>query len=165
MMDIFNTTLIMATLLCSLVAGFLLSFAIVVMPGIKDLNDAEFIRSFQVIDQVIQNNQPVFTFVWMGSILTLWASAILGSLILDHIKFSLILLATVIYTLSVQLPTFITNIPLNRNLQAVDTQFSSKEIIKDRRTMFESKWNRWNLHRTIAAILVSTLLISLLLQI
>jgi hypothetical protein len=30
------------------------------IPGIKSLNDREFIRAFQVIDEVIQNNQPLF---------------------------------------------------------------------------------------------------------
>lgn len=57
---IFQISLGLATLLCSLVAGFLFSFAIVVMPGISDLNDREFLRAFQVMDRVIQNNQPVF---------------------------------------------------------------------------------------------------------
>ena len=43
----FQIVLILATLLCSLVAGFLFAFAIIVMPGIKTLNDREFIRAFQ----------------------------------------------------------------------------------------------------------------------
>ena len=46
----FQIVLILATLLCSLVAGFLFAFATVVMPGIKTLNDREFIRAFQVIE-------------------------------------------------------------------------------------------------------------------
>ena len=59
-MGIFETVLIVATLLCSLVAGLVFAFAVVVMPGIKDLKDGEFIRAFQVMDRVIQNNQPLF---------------------------------------------------------------------------------------------------------
>jgi uncharacterized membrane protein len=55
---IFRIALILATSLCSLVAGFLFAFAIVVMPGIRSLNDREFIRAFQVMDGVIQNNHP-----------------------------------------------------------------------------------------------------------
>jgi uncharacterized membrane protein len=42
----FQIVLILATLLCSLVAGLLFAFASVVMPGIKQLNDREFIRTF-----------------------------------------------------------------------------------------------------------------------
>ncbi len=49
---LFPIILLVATFLCSLVAGFLLAFAIVVMPSIKQLNDREFIRAFQVIDGI-----------------------------------------------------------------------------------------------------------------
>jgi uncharacterized membrane protein len=60
---VFHLTLILATLLCSLVAGFLFAFAVVVMPGIARLDDASFLRAFQVIDRVIQNNHPLFMVV------------------------------------------------------------------------------------------------------
>ena len=59
-------SLSIATLFCSLVAGFLFAFVLVVMPGIQRLNDREFIRAFQVIDSIIQNNQPIFVLVWVG---------------------------------------------------------------------------------------------------
>ena len=75
---LFTLTLISATLLCSLVAGFLLAFAVVAMPGMKSLNDREFIRAFQVIDGVIQNRQPIFMVVWIGSVVALLISAVLG---------------------------------------------------------------------------------------
>ena len=39
--------LILATFLCTLVAGFVLLFAIVVMPGITPLTNREFLRAFQ----------------------------------------------------------------------------------------------------------------------
>jgi len=59
-MEIFQVTLIVATFLCTLVTGFVFAFAVVVMPGLRTLNDGEFLRAFQVMDRVIQNNQPVF---------------------------------------------------------------------------------------------------------
>lgn len=64
--------------LCGLVAGLLFACAIVTMPGIKSLNDGEFVRAFQVMDGVIQNNQPLFMLVWKGSTLSLLLAAILG---------------------------------------------------------------------------------------
>ena len=76
-MDIFEIALGLGTFLCSLVAGFLFAFAIVTMPGIKNLNDREFIRAFQGIDGIIQNNQPIFMLVWVGSVVALLASAVL----------------------------------------------------------------------------------------
>jgi len=77
-MGIFQIALILAIFLCSLVAGFLFAFAIVVMPGIRSLNDRQFIRAFQVMDRVIQNNQPIFVLVWLGSVVALAVSAVFG---------------------------------------------------------------------------------------
>src|SRR5262245_31693339 len=59
-MTVFEVFLILATVLCSLVAGFLFAFATVVMPGIKSLDDGSFIRAFQAIDGVIQKGAPRF---------------------------------------------------------------------------------------------------------
>lgn len=46
-MAIFQIALILATFLCSLVAGLLFAFAIVVMPGIRSLKDRDFLLAFQ----------------------------------------------------------------------------------------------------------------------
>ena len=78
MTGFFPLILVLATFLCSLVAGFLFAYAIVVMPGIGRLDDRAFIRAFQVTDGIIQNNQPVFVAVWLGSALALVAAAVLG---------------------------------------------------------------------------------------
>ena len=74
-MTLFKALLLLATFLCSLVAGFLFAFAVVIMPGIRSLDDGGFIRAFQVIDRVIQNNQPLFMVVWVGSVVSLIAAA------------------------------------------------------------------------------------------
>ncbi len=51
--------LLTSTLLCALATGFVLTYAVIVMPGLAKLADKEFIRAFQVTDKVIQNNQPI----------------------------------------------------------------------------------------------------------
>ncbi len=94
---VFQITLLLATLLCSLVAGFVLAFAVVVMPGIKTLSDRDFIRAFQVIDGIIQNNQPIFVLVWLGSIVALVASAVLGIGQLEGAERLLIISAVLAY--------------------------------------------------------------------
>ena len=76
--SIFPIVLVSATLLVALTAGFLFAFAVVAMPGLKQLSDGEFIRAFQKIDGIIQNNSPLFMLVWMGSVLLLILSAIIG---------------------------------------------------------------------------------------
>ena len=66
--------LLVSTLLCTLVTGFVFTYAIVVMPGFGKLNDREFIQAFQATDGIIQNNQPLFMFVWVGSIASVAAN-------------------------------------------------------------------------------------------
>ena len=159
---IFQIVLIVATLLCSLVAGFLFAFASVVMPGIKRLNDREFIRAFQVIDGVIQNNQPIFVAVWVGSVVALVISVGLGIGLLDGAKRLLMILAPLVYILGVQLSTFTINVPLNNKLQALNVDDMDKTALKAARMDFEPRWNLWNLIRTPFASLASALLIVLL---
>ena len=65
-----DISLIFTILTCSLVTGFIFTYAVVVMPGISKLNNKDFIRAFQVTDAVIQNNQPLFILTWMGSIIS-----------------------------------------------------------------------------------------------
>ena len=55
-MTFFVGFLIVSTLLCALVTGFIFTYAVVLMPGFAKLDDRDFIRAFQVTDGVIQNN-------------------------------------------------------------------------------------------------------------
>ena len=159
---IFQIALILATFLCSLVAGFLLAFALVVMPGINSLNDREFVRAFQVLDRVIQNHQPIFVLVWVGSVVALVSSAVLGFGQLDGAGRLLTLFAALAYLLGVQLPTVTINIPLNNKLQTLDVDDMNETTQKAARIDFEPRWNLWNSIRTPFASLASVLLIILL---
>ena len=163
-MGIFETVLIGATLLCSLVAGLVFSFAVVVMPGIKDLKDGEFIRAFQVMDGVIQRNQPLFMLVWVGSAIVLLVAAGLGIAELAGEQRVLLIVATGLYLFAVQLPTLTINIPLNNKLQTLDVDEMSEHDQQLARVAFESRWNRSNVIRTLCATLVTALLLVLLYQ-
>jgi len=159
---IFQITLILATFLSSLVAGLLFVFAIVVMPGLKRLNDREFIRAFQVMDGIIQNNHPLFILVWVGSAVALITSAIIGIGQLDGVGRLLIIGAALAYILGVQLPTITINIPLNNKLQTLNVETMNELAQKTARQAFEPRWNRWNAFRTVIASLASGLLMVLL---
>ncbi len=161
-MGIFQIALILATFLCSLVAGLLFAFALVVMPGIRSLNDREFIRAFQVIDRVIQNNQPIFMLVWIGSVVALVTSTVLGIGQLDGTGRLLMIFAALVYLLGVQLPTFTINVPLNNKLQTLDVDSMNEATQKAARKDFEPRWNLWNSIRAAFASLASALLIILL---
>jgi len=163
--ELFQTALILATFLCSLVAGFLFAFAVVVMPGIKNLGEREFIQTFQAIDRIIQNNQPIFMLVWIGSVLVLIATLVLGIGQMDETSLLLLIIATLTYLLGVQLPTIIINVPLNNKLQILKVQELSDTELKSARKDFESRWNRWNLIRAVLSGIVSALLIILLIRV
>jgi len=163
-MDMFQICLATATFLCSLVAGFLFAYAIVIMPGIKELSDREFIRAFQVTDWVIQKNHPVFISVWLGSAITLVISAILSIEQLDGDDFILMTIATVAYIAGVQLLTIIVHLPLNNRLQTFNVDKMNETEIKQARNNFESRWNVSNRLRTIISSCVSVLLIIVLIR-
>jgi uncharacterized membrane protein len=163
-MAFFQPALLLAALLCSLVAGFLFAFAVVVMPGIRNLDNGSFLRAFQVIDRVIQNNQPLFVSVWVGSVLALIAATALGIGTLSGTDRLLIVTAALGYLLCVQAPTVAINIPLNKQIQKLDVSAMNEATRQRAREHFESRWNRWNVIRTVCASLVSILLMLLLLR-
>jgi uncharacterized membrane protein len=162
---LFQALLILATFLCSLVAGLLFAFAVVIMPGIRSLDDSGFIRAFQVIDRVIQNNQPLFMFVWVGSAVSVIAAAVIGLWALGGADRLLLITGALVYLLCVQLPTFAINIPLNNALQKLQPGTISETMQKQARRDFEPRWNRWNAIRTACASLTSILLLILLLRV
>jgi uncharacterized membrane protein len=163
-MLLFQAALLLAAFLCSLVMGLLFAFAIVVMPGIRRLDDDGFIRSFQVIDKVIQNNQPLFVFVWVGSVLALVAAALMGIWQVSGTDRLLVIVAALIYVLGVQLPTVTINIPMNNELQRLDLGSIDEVARKHARSNFEARWNRWNAIRAACSTVTCIVLLFLLLR-
>lgn len=147
--------LLVATFLVSLVAGLLLVFAIVVMPGLGTLDDRGFLRAFKATDRVIQENQPIFVFVWGGSILAVIIVAALAATRFSGSGRILALAAAVVYLIGVQMSTFVNNIPLNNQLQGLDLDSMDTEDLAAARAAFELPWNRWNRLRTMMACLSS----------
>jgi len=160
-METFQVALIVAAFLCSLVAGFLFAFAVVVMPGIGGLKHGGFIRAFQVMDGVIQNNKPAFVVVWLGSVISLPVATALGFAHFDITERWLLVCTCLVYLAGVQLPTFFVNIPLNNRLQSLDVDSMDEPARKAARKEFEERWNRWNSIRTVISCLVSAALIVL----
>jgi uncharacterized membrane protein len=164
-MGLLEVALVLATFLSSIVAGFLFAFSVVVMAGIKKLDNRGFIRAFQAMDGIIQNNQPIFVLVWIGSVLALIVAAALGVGHLEVTERWLLIASTVAYLVGVQLPTFTINIPLNNRLQSLKVDAMDESAQQTAREAFEGRWNRWNAIRTVVSGLVSLLLIVLVLRI
>lgn len=163
-MGVFETILVLSTLLCALVAGFVFAFASVVMPGIQGLNDRKFLQTFKAIDLVIQRNQLSFMLVWLGSVFALMVCALLSFWHMSGIDHLLLLFATATYLLGVQVPTATINVPLNNRLHKLDLDSLPDSGVSELRVQFESRWIKWNLIRTMLAVLTSALLMVLLLR-
>lgn|GEM_PF-269266 len=162
--EMFQVTLIIATLLCTLVAGVVFAFAVVVMPGLRTLSDGEFLRAFQVMDRVTQNNQPVFMLVWIGSAVALVAAAILGFGQFDATGRVLVVSAAIVYVLGVQLLTVAINISLNNRVQGLSLADMDETTKEAARRAFEARWNYSNLTRTVLASVVAVLLMIVLVR-
>lgn len=161
-MDLLDISLIFSILFCSLVGGFIFTYAIVVMPGLSNLNDKDFLRAFQVTDAIIQNKQPLFLFIWIGSIVAILTTVLVALLIVGLKETWLIVLIGVAYLLGVQGITIAIHIPLNNHIQKLKIQEQNDKTLADERLKFETKWNFFNTIRTGIAISVSGLLLILL---
>ena len=163
-MNLFTIVLLISILLIILVAGLLLTFAIIVMPGLATLSDRAYLIAFKSIDRIIQNGQIVFMIVWLGSIIGLIASIGLGWSRAPNLDRTLLLFALVTYVGGVMLPTMRFNVPANNRLQALDLSAMDDAAIQSERIRFEPDWLRWNLYRTNAAMLTSVLVLLVLLR-
>ena len=161
-MEPLHVTLLLSIIFCSLVAGLLFGFAIVVMPGIAKLSDKEYLLTFKHMDGIIQNNQPLFVLVWVGSILSVILTLVFGIMNLKGEQLYLLAGAASVYLVGVQLPTFRVNIPLNNELQNLDIEELEETQAKSSRTKFETPWNRWNRIRTINAIVAVSMFLLVL---
>lgn len=154
----------LAMFLCALVAGFLLSFTMIVMPGIQTLDDRGFLKSFKVMDGIIQNNHPGFMLMWAGSVLAIFAAVWFAYAALQGTERLLVFGAAALYLLAAQLPTAAINIPLNNQLQAHDLDAMDAPALQQARRAFEARWIRWNTIRTVVAVVVTLMLIVVLLR-
>ena len=153
-MDFLDISLFFSILLCALATGFILTYAIIVMPGLSKLDDKEFIKAFQVTDGIIQNNQPIFILIWVGSIISVLVTIITSILSLGIVEAWLIIFAGVIYLLGVQGITISIHLPLNKHIQKIDINSTNSQTLSEVRKNFETKWNYFNNIRTSIALFV-----------
>ena len=161
-MAFLDISLIFAILLCSLVGGFIFTYSIVVMPGLSNLNDKDFLKAFQVTDAVIQNNQPLFMFTWIGSIVAILTTIVASFITVGLLESWLIILVGAAYLLGVQGITVAIHIPLNNHIQKLNIDELNDKTLAYERKNFEAKWNFFNKIRTFVAISASSLLLIVL---
>ena len=153
-MDILDISLFFTILLSALVTGFILIYALVIMPGLSKLDDKEFIKAFQVTDGIIQNDQPIFIVIWIGSIVSVLSTIITSILSLGILDAWLIIFVSVVYLLLVQGITILIHLPLNKSIHNIDINSSNFQTLSKERIAFETKWNYFNNIRTVVGFLV-----------
>ena len=161
-MAFLDISLIFTILLCSLVSGFIFTYSIVVMPGLSNLNNKDFLKAFQVTDAVIQNNQPLFMFTWIGSIVAILTTIVASFITVGLLESWLIILVGAAYLLGVQGITVAIHIPLNNHIQKLNIDELNDKTLAYERKNFEAKWNFFNKIRTFVAISASSLLLIVL---
>ena len=154
-MNSLDISLVFAVLTCSLVTGFIFTYAVVVMPGFSKLEDKEFLRAFQVTDGVIQNNQPLFMLTWVGSIISVLSVMAISLLSLGISEAWIIFVVGLIYLLGVQGITVSIHLPLNNHIQKIDINDMNNQSLNEERTKFEMRWNYFNKIRTFIAFSAS----------
>ena len=154
-MNSLDIALVFAVLTCSLVTGFIFTYAVVIMPGFSKLEDKEFLRAFQVTDGVIQNNQPLFMLTWVGSIISVLSVMAISILSLGVSDAWIIFVVGLIYLLGVQGITISTHLPLNNHIQKIDINDMNNQSLNEERTNFEMRWNYFNKIRTFIAFAAS----------
>jgi len=154
-----------STLLCALVTGFVFTYAVVVMPGLAKLTDREFIRAFQVTDGVIQNNQPIFMIVWVGSLISVIGTLIVSLMGPYLVETVLVVIAGFVYLLGVQGLTVLVHLPLNRRIQTVNVEERDANALREERLLFETRWIRFNWIRTLIGLgVIVTFMVALSLK-
>ena len=150
-----DISLVFAALTCSLVTGFIFTYAVVVMPGFSKLDDEEFLRAFQVTDGIIQNNQPLFMLTWVGSIISVISVIAISIFSLGLSEAWIIFIVGLIYLLGVQGITISIHLPLNNRIQSIDIYNLNNQSLNEERTKFELRWNYFNKIRTFIAFSTS----------
>ena len=153
-MDFLDISLICSILSCSLVTGFIFTYAIVVLPGFYKLDDKEYIRAFQVTDEVIQNNQPLFMLTWIGSILSVLGAILASILSPDLGETWFIVLIGVVYLVGVQGITITIHLPINNHIKDLNLDELDNQTLMKERLKLEAKWNYFNNIRTGAGLFV-----------
>ena len=139
-LTLFDAAWMATTLSCALVAGLVLGFAIVVMPGIAKLSDQAFLQAFKRMDGIIQDGQPVFMVVWVGSIVSVVSMLVLGTLQFHGGPLYLMWFAGGLYLCAVQPRRFDSTFPEQR-LQALEIESLSDPELAEARKQFEAPWN------------------------
>ncbi|AKU16299.1 DUF1772 domain-containing protein [Luteipulveratus mongoliensis] len=142
MNSIRTAAIIATTLTTGLMAGLYLTFSIAVMPGLSATDDRTFVLAMRSMNIKILNGWFAIIF---GGPIVLGILALVVVAVGSHKEALPWLIAAVVLYAATLAITFGINIPLNDKLEAT-------KAIEEARKLFEDKWIRWNVVRTVVAI-------------
>ncbi|WP_297692399.1 DUF1772 domain-containing protein [uncultured Eudoraea sp.] len=154
--DTQTIVLVLATLLTGLTAGLCFTWNNAVTPGVGQLVDMGYLRSFQEMNRAIIN--PIFLIVFFGPFFLHIANIFLFKTSSGAILW-LVMVSAALYIIGLVAVTIFGNVPLNELLDKTDLMQASAEELKLLRDKFEVKWNRFHLIRTVSTVLSFLLLI------
>lgn len=136
--------------LLSMNLGVFALYAHTIMPGLKKVTDATFVRAFQAIDRAIIN--PLFMLQFFMP-LALYAGLLLY-ISNSHVLASInnLIIGLVCYFGAV-LVTIAVNVPLNDSIKSVPDSANNAALADAHRAFNESKWRAANTARSVLTLL------------
>lgn len=144
-----SLTLFMAVVLTGLSAGLFYAWSVSVIPGTRKVVDITYLETMQSINRAILN--PTFFLIFFGSLLFLTTASIHQFKV--GLTFWLLLSATIVYAIGTFGVTVFGNVPLNNQLDALNIKELIDCRITEFRQLYELKWNRLHLIRTVFSVL------------
>ena len=138
-----------------LLAGLYFAFSAFIMNALSRIDQSAGIAAMNAINRVIV--QSLFLPVFLGSMLTCLALAILAPFRWDEPGAAMWLAGGVLYIVGMFVVTIVFNVPLNNALAAVQPASSEAATLW---TRYLSDWTWWNHVRTIASTLAFVLFIA-----
>ena len=137
----------LGVLLTGLTAGLCFTWSNAVTPGIGQLDNLTFLKSFQSMNRAIINGK--FMIVFFGPVLLLFLNTYLFKD--NSTSFWLFLTAALLYFAGLALVTIFGNVPLNEVLDKSNLEALSQIELQELRNKFEQPWNRWHTVRTLSS--------------
>lgn len=149
-MDI-NTTLLSGSIVSTgLTAGLFYGWSVSVIPGLTRISDEAYISTMQNINRAIIN--PGFIVPFMGIPVVLAGASVVHFRSGDTRRGWLLAGAAATYVVGVLGVTGTRNVPLNDALDAFDLRSATSVAIAERRSSYETPWNRWHHLRAAANV-------------
>ncbi len=146
--------LIGAVVLTGLSAGLFYAWQVSVIPGTAKVGNNTYLETMQSINRAILN--PAFFIVFFGSLITLSIASVY-EFNTSKLVFALFLGASITYLVGTFGVTALGNVPLNNQLDVINLGEMDSQKLADFKTLYESRWNRLHLIRTIFSVLAFVL--------